>query len=896
MKRILYLLFLLPTLIFGQNTEELSLNGTWRFFCSGGMNSGKWSNIRVPSQWEQQGFGNYTYGRYYIWDEKAEPSNETGVYRRKVRVPLGWKGKTVTIEFDGVMTDAEVYVNGKCAGPVHQGGFCAFGYDITDKIRFGANNEIVVRVAKQSANESVNAAERRADWWLFGGIYRGVRLTAVPAAHIRRVQVDARCDGALRAVVHTRRAYGCKARLTVGGKSVVKEIDGDSTYVEADFGGVKAWDPEHPNLYALNVELLDAAGRVRHCISERIGFRTVEFRPGDGIYLNGVKLLVKGINRHCFTPEEGRTLSHEQNLEDARLIKQMNMNAVRSHYSPDRDFLNICDSIGLLYFDEFCGWHGRYDCEVGMKLLKEQMASDQNHPCIFMWGNGNEGGWNTALDKEFAALDLQRRHVAHPWQDFNGIDTHHYPGYYTGPGRFAAGERVFMPTEFLHAQYDKGGGAGLEDYWDLYSKSPLCAGGFIWSFSDEAVVRTDLGGRLDTDGPNAPDGVVGPHREKEGSFYAIRDVWSPVQIAPLRITPSFSGDVFVTNSFLFSRLDECRLLSNVGGQSVEIALPPIEPGETAKVNVCLPADWRRHDLLQLDAVAANGDTINSWAWPIHVPEHYMENRVCQVAGQASVSGEGLSANGVDVRFRNGVLESINVDGRVIPLTGGPIPVGLTAEYDRAQIRSEGADAIYTAYYKGDVDSIQWRMRPDGTLRMEAVMLNRKKPEKSVTSLLGLTFAYPDSAVTGMRWMGKGPYRVWKNRQRGQLMGVWHKDYNNTVTGERYEQLVYPEFKGYHANLYWATVENGEPLFTVYTATENIYLHMLTPEEPERRRDGKNTMPKFPEGDISFLYEIPAIGSFRSVPEHGPKSQPSRIRLNGGDEGLHLKLLFDFRPE
>ena len=92
------------------------------------------------------------------------------------------------------------------------------------------------------------------------------------------------------------------------------------------------------------------------------------------------------------------------------------MNAVRSHYSPDRHFLDICDSLGILYLDEFCGWHGRYDTPTGDKLLQEQMATDQNHPCIFVWANGNEGGWNTQLDARFAELDLQQRHVVHPWR------------------------------------------------------------------------------------------------------------------------------------------------------------------------------------------------------------------------------------------------------------------------------------------------------------------------------------------------------------------------------------------------------------------------------------------------------------------------------------------------
>lgn len=159
-------------------TETMYLSGhdtddpvTWEFRCSDGMNSGKWTEIEVPSCWEQQGFGAYTYGRFYL-DKNARPSSETGEYRHSFRVPSEWKGKTVRIVFEGVMTDTSVRINGKSAGSTHQGGFTSFGYDISRLLRYGGENTLEVLVKKESDNRSVNAAERRADWWLFGGIYR----------------------------------------------------------------------------------------------------------------------------------------------------------------------------------------------------------------------------------------------------------------------------------------------------------------------------------------------------------------------------------------------------------------------------------------------------------------------------------------------------------------------------------------------------------------------------------------------------------------------------------------------------------------------------------------------------------------------------------------------------
>ena len=195
--------YLCSTLINAQNTEKLYLSGTglgdtrtWDFYCSAGMNSGKWRKIEVPSQWEQQGFGEYTYGRFYL-NKEAQPSSENGLYRYKFKVPAEWKDKQVSIVFEGVMTDTEVKINGVSAGAIHQGGFYTFSYDITDKLKFGKKNELEVQVWKESSNKSVNAAERRADWWLFGGIYRPVYLKAVPAAHIERIAVNATADGTL---------------------------------------------------------------------------------------------------------------------------------------------------------------------------------------------------------------------------------------------------------------------------------------------------------------------------------------------------------------------------------------------------------------------------------------------------------------------------------------------------------------------------------------------------------------------------------------------------------------------------------------------------------------------------------------------------------------------------
>lgn len=279
--------------------ERIYLSGTdtdytrtWEFYCSKGQNSGKWKSIEVPSCWELQGFGEYTYGRYYTV-KGAKPSDETGIYRYRFLTPDCGKTDRVKLFFDGVMTDAEVWVNGKSAGQIHQGAFYRFSYDITSLLKAEGENLLEVKVAKQSANKSVNAAERRADWWLYGGIYRPVWLEVVPAVSMEHFILDARADGSLRASVRTtgnaeghmlvvsiRGLKDGKPLRTLQGKEQVScpfATSGRETEFTCKWSDVKVWNTEAPELYVARLELKDRSGNVIQVREERIGFRTIEF-------------------------------------------------------------------------------------------------------------------------------------------------------------------------------------------------------------------------------------------------------------------------------------------------------------------------------------------------------------------------------------------------------------------------------------------------------------------------------------------------------------------------------------------------------------------------------------------------------------------------------------------
>ncbi|RYY08738.1 MAG: glycoside hydrolase family 2, partial [Cytophagaceae bacterium] len=313
-----------------QRTETQLLSGPdkdhavkWQFYCTAGRNSGKWSTIPVPSNWELQGFGKYNYG----FDKDTARGKEKGLYKYQFKVPAGWQGKVVNIVFDGAMTDTEVRLNGQPAGPVHQGSYYRFKYDISKLLKYGQTNLLEATVAKHSANESVNDAERRGDFWIFGGIFRPVFLEALPVAHISRVALDARADGSFRASVYTSGGADevvgqlyTLAGQKVGGEFRAAVAAGGPTQLQTSVPSPQLWTPETPTRYRLALTLR-RGGQAVHTLSQRFGFRTVELREREGYYVNGVKIKFKGVCRHSFWPSSGRATSPALSVLDVNLMK-----------------------------------------------------------------------------------------------------------------------------------------------------------------------------------------------------------------------------------------------------------------------------------------------------------------------------------------------------------------------------------------------------------------------------------------------------------------------------------------------------------------------------------------------------------------------------------------------
>ena len=491
----------------------------------------------------------------------------------------------------------------------------------------------------------------------------------------------------------------------------------------------------------------------------------------------------------------------------------MNMNAVRlAHYPADPEFLDLCDEYGLYVENELLGWQECVDAVVGTNLVRELVTRDQTHPSVIWWSNGNEGGFNFDLDNLFDELDPSGRPLLHPWSEFRDWHTKHYRNY-PDTRDFLKGDWLFMPTEFQHGLWDGGHAAGLGELWELFRKSKHGVGGFLWDFMDAAmpiVGNGELGTgngnvRLDCIGDLAADGILGPHGEKSGSYWAVREIWSPVKL-------TFRG-------------------TGNGERGTE---------EWIEVE-------NRYDFLGDDAFRVKEEKV------------VIDGVDAVKATVTDNAGNVILEKCWDLGTHNDSLRPL----RSLRLKTNPIP-RLVAMKGSETIRNQtftdvSADFTYTITTNADnTIDVEW----------EIVCTN-------AVDILGVTFDIDEPKVAAKRWLGNGPYRVWRNRMEGVNFGLWENDYNDVIPGESWD---YPEFKGFFSGVRWMELlmKDGTSLrMDILTPTPHSSL--LTPNSfvgVFAPRDGKSKTGKqlytMPALGLSVLDVIPAVGnkcgpSWRSCP-------------------------------
>ncbi len=317
----------------------------------------------------------------------------------------------------------------------------------------------------------------------------------------------------------------------------------------------------------------------------------------------------------------------------------------------------------------------------------------------------------------------------------------------------------------------------------------------------------------------------------------------------------------------------------IAGEAVS---PDVLPGHKGAIKLSFPANWKSYDVLYLTATDPHNKELFTWSWPITLPETMAEKNQGKSGNKPVIKNESdstvtLAAGDIQVTLskKSGLLQKvINKDGE-IPFNNGPMLCAGETKFKSMIVTGEGdtIKAVCTFEKESKMKEVIWNILPTGRIRLDI----RYNPIEYESDFMGVSFSYPEKEMKSVKWLGHGPYRVWKNRLQGGTLDVHEKRYNKTMTGV--PPLIYPEFKGYHSQLYWARFYTTGQSFTVGTASEDVFLRLFTPENPAVAH---NTAPPFPSGDISFMQAIPAIGT---------KSQKAENLGPSGKKNLY----FDYGP-
>src|SRR6478609_866045 len=616
-----------PVEVYPAQANSLSLNGTWEFAYRAGPLTdaapAAFAPIAVPGHWELQGFAEPKYGKELV--------EGAGFYHRTFRVPAAWTGQRVMLRFDGVLSGFDAFVNGTPVGS-WASGYNPVTFDITDRLRADADNELTVNVTTRSHGWEFDTN----DCWSLAGIYRDVTLFAVPAAHLTHytARTTLAADGSATLVVNTQLCAPAEVTgrlLGPDGKLAAKfEFGSDKATVgeaRVALPQPQLWTAESPSLYTLELAL--SSGQK---ITEKIGLRQVTIVDGV-LQLNGRPIKLRGVDHHDIWPDTGRATDETKMRRDLELIKAANCNFVRtSHYPPHPRLIELCDEMGLYVMDEVPFGFGEKhldDENYRAALLTRAEATvrrDENRPSVIIWSIGNENQ-NTpitiATARRVKELDPSRpvcfpqigSYFAKSYGELtDDIDIYapHYPSLATVKDYAEKLTRPVIFTEYAHA-------LGLatdqvQAQWAVMQANPRLAGGAIWMFQDQGILRPAPAGQTPasthelglalwpdethyyaTSGNQGTDGIVYSDRTPQVDFWQVRKVYSPVQIATGKLSLSPGSNrlsIPVENRFDFRSLTGCKLEWSLvaNGQTLQSGVIPLQAAVHATETVTIPVD------------------------------------------------------------------------------------------------------------------------------------------------------------------------------------------------------------------------------------------------------------------------------------------------------------------
>ncbi|RUA11061.1 MAG: beta-galactosidase [Flavobacteriia bacterium] len=543
-----------------------SLDGIWKFkwvrapkdkptrFIKPNADVSGWDDIKVPGNWEIEGFGIpiYVNHQYEFADYKAPVSKEikfkdriypaepgkvphdynpVGSYRRDFTISPDWDGKEIFLHIGAMKAGGFVWINGKFIG-YSQGSKLPAEFDITGAVKKGKNT-IALQIFRWTDGSYLECQ----DFWRISGIERSVFLYAQPKVRIADFEVVSTLDPAYKDGVFnlsvslknhlkkdqkrdlTYKIYDAGQNLISSGTNEIdlpKEGETNTEFV-AEIKNVKAWSAEQPNLYTLCLVLKDKKGNVLEATSEKIGFRSVEIKNGL-LLVNGQIITLKGVNTQETDPETGHVMSKEKILRDVKLWKENNINAIRlSHYPRGKEFYELCDQYGLYVVDEaniesHGMYYGKYSLakdpsweKAHVDRMTRMVVRDRNHPSVIIWSMGNEAGQGVNFFKGYDAIkahDKTKRPVqyerSYKEDDPNLLDmaanTDITVPQYPSPRTFEHIGSVLTDRPFIPSEYAHAMGnstGNFQDYWDVIEQHDHLQGGFIWDWVDQSIWKTN---------------------------------------------------------------------------------------------------------------------------------------------------------------------------------------------------------------------------------------------------------------------------------------------------------------------------------------------------------------------------------------------------------------------
>jgi len=625
-----------------------SLNGTWKFhfaknpdsrpvsFYEQNYNVSDWSEIKVPGSWELQGFDApiYTDTRYPFPPEPPhlpKDYNPVGSYVTTFTVPENFKGMDLFLHFGGVESAFYCWINGEFVGYSEDSRLPA-EFRISKYLKSG-ENKLAVEVYRYSDGSYLEAQ----DYWRYSGIERNVWLIARPETRIKDFELIADLsDNYLNGLLDL--SFTLNSRQTIKGTTVqIKIMDGQKEIASSrlnassnndtilrfskEFPEVKTWTAETPNLYTLVVNTLNRSGKVTESFVHRFGFRKVEIRNGM-LLVNGTPILIKGVNRHEHDKNNGRTITVESMIEDIRLMKQFNINAVRcSHYPNYEEWYELCDEYGIYLVDEanieshgmtdhpttrtlanWDGWEIPY-----MERMERMVERDKNFTSIITWSLGNESGYGKHFETIYHWTKQRdpRRPVQYEGERGRGLTDIYCPMYArVWALRQWVNQRQAKPLilcEYAHAMGNSVG--NLQDYWDLIYKYDNLQGGFIWDWVDQTFEIKDEKGKdiwayggdmgfvgVVNDSNFCSNGLVAADRSLHPHIWEVKKVYQYLHFEEIPFT---KDRIRITNRHDFIRTDAYTFhwMIKADGQILyegDLNVPAIDPHQSVDVGLSLP--------------------------------------------------------------------------------------------------------------------------------------------------------------------------------------------------------------------------------------------------------------------------------------------------------------------